>query len=138
MKRVVKTRGKVCKEILQVLQDIGSIGMAKCLLEQAKRSHWNIKRGDIPLACVTEQTHEIHVYGLCDSARFAVPHNFASINHEPKHSAHIHRLYMLFAPCIMFISRRAFFMPQSSFVSEVVCSTVLTDLCVFATVQIYH
>ena len=35
----------------------------------------------------------------------------------------------------MFISRRAFFMPQSRFVSEVVCSTVLTDLCVFATVQ---
>ena len=29
------------------------------------------------LACVTEQTHEIRVYGLCNGARFAVPHNFA-------------------------------------------------------------
>ena len=29
------------------------------------------------LACVTEQTHVIRVYGLCDGARFAVPHNFA-------------------------------------------------------------
>ena len=25
------------------------------------------------LACVTEQTHDIRVYGLCDGARFAVP-----------------------------------------------------------------
>ena len=25
------------------------------------------------LACVTETTHDIRVYGLCDGARFAVP-----------------------------------------------------------------
>ena len=25
------------------------------------------------LACVTEQTHDIRVYGLCDDARFSVP-----------------------------------------------------------------
>ena len=29
------------------------------------------------LACVTDQTHEIRVYGLCDGVRFAVLHNFA-------------------------------------------------------------
>ena len=29
------------------------------------------------VACVTEQTHEIRVYGLCDGVRFAVLHNFA-------------------------------------------------------------
>ena len=61
------------------------------------------------LACVTEQTHEIRVYDLCDGVRFAVLHNFARIDHEPKHSAHVHRPYILFVPCIMFISRRAFF-----------------------------
>ena len=59
--------------------------------------------------CVTEQTHDIRVYGLCDDARFAVPHNFAQINHEQKHTARVHRPYILFAPCIMSTSRRAFF-----------------------------
>ena len=36
MTRVVKTRGKICKEILQVLQDIRLIGMAKRLFKQPK------------------------------------------------------------------------------------------------------
>ena len=29
------------------------------------------------IACITEQTHEIRVYDLCNGATFAVPHNFA-------------------------------------------------------------
>ena len=29
------------------------------------------------LACITEQTHEIRVCGLCDGTRFAVAQNFA-------------------------------------------------------------
>ena len=39
--------------------------------------HLQQRYSTIDLTCVTEQTHDIHVYGLCDGARFAVPHNFA-------------------------------------------------------------
>ena len=30
-------------------------------------------RSEVGLACITEQTHDIRVSGVCDGARFAVP-----------------------------------------------------------------
>ena len=64
MTRVVKTRGKVQKEILQVLQDIRSIGMAKHLLEQLKHGDWNIECDDFEY--FRQFAHE-HPTGCCFS-----------------------------------------------------------------------
>ena len=69
MTRVVKTRGKVCEEILQVIQDIRSVGMAKCLFKQPKHGCWNIGRGD------SEYFHRFackHPIGCCSLAGLSI------------------------------------------------------------------
>ena len=53
---------------------------------------WEVGRN---VACITERTHVILVYGLCDGARFAIQHNFALINHEPKHWTCTSSIYSL-------------------------------------------
>ena len=87
----------------------------------------------ILLACVTEQTHEIRVYGLCDGVRFAVPHNFAWINYEPKHSVHVHRPYTLCTLHHVHI-QTCFFSCNSQALS---LKSYAADACIFVTVQIY-
>ena len=91
------------------------------------------------LACVTEQTHDIRVYGLCDSAMLSAPHNFPYINYEPKkNSAYGQRPPILFAPSVMFTSKRvSFLVSWSSFVAEVIYNAAFIECCVFAAVQIH-
>ena len=93
----------------------------------------------------TNPRDKVRVYGLCDSAMFAVPYDLAKLLYEQKKSAHCQRPNILFAPHNIFISKRVFFLMYvlifscffSSFVAEIICNTVLTELCVFAASEIY-
>ena len=85
----------------------------------------------------TNLRDKIRVFGLCDKAMFAVPHNFAKINYEPKNSVHGQRPYILFAPHNMLISKCVFSNVVVKLCRKGHMLTVLTKLCVFAAAQIY-
>ena len=70
-KMFVKVQGKSSWE--QLISSYSASGLWSKQLKLVPLGEFCLQISEVVLACVTEQTHEIRVYGLCDGARFAVP-----------------------------------------------------------------